>query len=208
MKRVRDTLPANHTLRDRFMSRLRDLLFSITDVDIQEEMMSLMKDGWSKDQVEDLYNSNYVHFVRKARRLIPKPQVLLRDLEALIRVYTPTVQEPLRGYCPSTRTWLLEKPATTDKLATLQYHISNGCLSDPENVALYVDISRPGQRCRWHCMRGTSALEGFHAHIRRFFVGHAVSPRLAQSLLICFVYRWNHRAHVKNRRGAIIRIWV
>ena len=31
MKRIRDTIPAQHTLRDWFMSRFRDLLFCVND---------------------------------------------------------------------------------------------------------------------------------------------------------------------------------
>ena len=50
-------------------------------------------------------------------------------------------------------------------------------------------------------MRGTSALEGFHQHIRRFFSGHSTSPRLAQALLMQFVYTWNTRANVRHRGG-------
>ena len=41
MKRIRDTLPAQHTLRHRFMGRLRDLIFIIDDGDIQKQMQVL-----------------------------------------------------------------------------------------------------------------------------------------------------------------------
>ena len=51
-------------------------------------------------------------------------------------------------------------------------------------------------------MRGTSdsALEalGFHAHI---LASHCTSPRLAQAMLMAFVYRWNQRIKVNNRGG-------
>lgn len=200
MKRIRDTLPAQHTLRDRFMSRMRDLLFAINDDDIEQQMKVLMQDGWDKDRVQDLYDSNYGYFVGKARRLVPKPQVMLPDFKQLIAAYTPTLDHPHRGFCPDTKLFLLGKPQTQDKLRTLAAHISNGCLSDPENVLLYVDVGKGG-RPQWHCMRGTSALEGFHAHIRRFFSSHSTSPRLGQALLMAFVHRWNHRLNVKNRGG-------
>ena len=200
MKRIRDTLPAQHTLKHRFMGRLRDLIFIIDAGDVQKQMEVLMKDGWSKDQVEDLYISNYHYFVMRARRSVPKPQDLLPGFQKLQESYTPTAEHPLRGFCPHTKLYLLGKQSTQDKLRTLQEHISNGCMSDPHGVALYVNVGTAG-RPKWHCMRGTSALEGFHAHIRRFMSSHCTSPRLAQAMLMSFVYRWNQRINVNNRGG-------
>lgn len=139
MKRIRDTIPAQHTLRDRFMSRFRDLLSCVNDEDIKQVMAELIKGGWSREDVEHLYDSSYGYFIRKIRRLVPKPQEMLPKYAELIQAYTPTVEHPLRGYCPDTRLYLLGKSSTQDKLKRLEEHMRLGCLSDPENLALYVN---------------------------------------------------------------------
>ena len=200
MKRVRDTIPTNHTLRDRFMSRLRDILFAVSDADVTTVMKELLDSGWKESEVIHLYETNYRYFVRRVRRTIPAPQILLPDLARLVTLYTPTRESPHRGFCPHTKTFLLGKDSTMDKLKSLRHHISEGCLSDPENVSLYVNVGSP-EKLRLHCMRGTSPLEGFHQHIIRFYSGHTTSPRLAHSLLTSFVYRWNQQRHISRKGG-------
>jgi hypothetical protein len=44
---------------------------------------------------------------------------------------------------------------------------------------------------KMRCVRGTSALEGFHQKIRQVLRGFHVSPRYGLALLHEFVYRWN-----------------
>ena len=80
------------------------------------------------------------------------------------------------------------------------HHIRSGCLSDVPGMFYYCE--RGVDACGipiMHCIRGTSALEGFHQHIRQLIRGCALSPRLANSLIAVFVHRWNHNLDVKIR---------
>ena len=74
---------------------------------------------------------------------------------------------------------------------TLQ-HIRKGCLSDVPGVTYYYETGVDSFGIPiLHCFRGTSALEGFHQHLRKLLRRYAVSPRLASAILSVFVHRWN-----------------
>ena len=50
----------------------------------------------------------------------------------------------------------------------------------------------------YKCIRGTSALEGYHRHLRALVAQGCISPRLLIALLRCFNYRWNVGRSVDN----------
>ena len=50
----------------------------------------------------------------------------------------------------------------------------------------------------YKCIRGTSALEGYHRHLRALVAQGCISPRLLIALLRCFNYRWNVERSVDN----------
>ena len=134
-------------------------------------------------------------------RRIGKPQDMVVEFDKLVALFTPSTAHPYRGWCPHTNAHVLGKAQTQDKLASLRHHIAKGCLADPEDVALYINLGTTS-RPKLYCCRGTNALEGFHQHLRRFFSGHSVSPRLGQALIMAFVHRWNSRkdVHVRQRQ--------
>ena len=200
MKRLGDTFPTGHTLRERFMSRLRDVFFAINDDDIIRLMKDLIDSGWSEDAVHDKYASNYRYFVRKVRRRVPKPQDLLAAFNELVTIFTPTQEKPHIGFCPHLKVFLLAKQSTQDQIVSMRRHIANGCCTDPEDFEMYNNVGTT-TKPKYYCSRGTSALEGFHAHLRRFFVGHSTSPRLAHALIMLFVFRWNLRHRLAHRGG-------
>jgi hypothetical protein len=77
-------------------------------------------------------------------------------------------------------------------------HIRKGCLSDIPGLAYYVQTSEDSMGIPvFTCVRGTSALEGFHQKIRQVIRGFNVSPRYAIALLYEFIYRWNHDVDVR-----------
>ena len=197
MKRLGDTLLARHSLRSRFMSRLRDCLFAINDDDVRAAMQKLLQRGFTRAEIHDKYQTNYEYFVRLCRRHIPHPKALLEAFTKLIAAYTPTANSPARGYCTAKNSFLLEKKETQTQISNLKKHIATGCLSDPKCLSLYSQVGS-----RLFCHRGTNALEGFHRHLRAFFAGHSTSPRLAYALLMNFVYRWNYKQSIV-RRGTL-----
>lgn len=63
-------------------------------------------------------------------------------------------------------------------------------MADPETAEMYIE--RPvqeGQMPKYVCIRGTSQLEGYFAHLRSMFAGSNYSPLLAMTLMTIFNYR-------------------
>jgi hypothetical protein len=78
-------------------------------------------------------------------------------------------------------------------------HITKGCVSDPEGVPMYKDVSSLRANIKKYlCYRGTSALEGFHRWLRGFTSAVYLSPELMNALLHEFMSRWNAKAGIKN----------
>jgi hypothetical protein len=56
---------------------------------------------------------------------------------------------------------------------------------------MYLQLpSVAGGMKRWLCMRGTSQLEGYHAHLNSMLVGSFNSSALAARILTIFNFRW------------------
>ena len=49
----------------------------------------------------------------------------------------------------------------------------------------------------YKCLRGTSALEGYHQKVRQLIRGFNISPRFVIALLYEFIHRWNHDIDVR-----------
>ncbi len=70
-------------------------------------------------------------------------------------------------------------------------HFEKGCYSDKPGFSYYYFITTKSGTQRLMCVRGSSALEGFHKHLRKVFPGFHTAPLLATCLLALYVYRWN-----------------
>lgn len=71
-------------------------------------------------------------------------------------------------------------------------------MSDNPDVSLYFETGKTRDGLpNLHCVRGTSALEGYHKHIRRLFKGMNVSPELGVALLREFNFKVSHHALVR-----------
>ena len=92
---------------------------------------------------------------------------------------------------------LFNKKAWALHKATLK-HINKGCLSDIDGVSYYVYIRDDANGIPiYKCIRGTSALEGFHQKIRQLIRGFNISPCYAIAILTEFIHRWNHDIDVR-----------
>lgn len=194
MQRVGDTLPKAHSLRPKFMARLRDVFFQICDADVVKVLEHLRSCGHSDHTLEQLYTKNYKYLVRRCRRKVGPPSVVLKAYDALIKAFSPTINTPNAGFCSKEDKFLLEKDRTQKALAALRIHIISGCISDPEDLSMYYEANGV-----LRCIRGTSALEGFHRQLRRMFRGFNTSPQLAYALIMLFVHHWNIRAAIASR---------
>jgi hypothetical protein len=91
----------------------------------------------------------------------------------------------------------MDKPLVGPKGRTLYRstlkHIRTGCLSDIEGLSYCVQVDEDKIGIpMYKCIRGTSALEGFHQKIRKLMRGFNISPRYAVAVLSEFIHRWNH----------------
>ena len=168
MKRVTDTLGHYNSLKPIFCSRLRDVIFCINDEDIATVWADLRERKWTDKEIEAKYRHNYSYFVGKSRRSIDGPKELAAKFDRLIQIFEPTAEEPGRGWCTDSGTYLIFKKRTLDAISNLRGHILNGCLSDPEDFNMYYNIGKvTSGRSDYRTFRGTSQLEGYHHHLRQ-----------------------------------------
>lgn len=88
----------------------------------------------------------------------------------------------------STKEKLFNSDANNE-FRTLLKHAKMGCISDHSDTDLYILNSKGKLRCH----RGTSALEGYHFHLRSSLFALQATPQLTANILSEFNLRWNAR---------------
>ena len=180
-------LSKDHGAFGAFMARLSDAFFVPSQSDIAFIKTMLRKAGLSEDQIK---SKPWNYYKRRVRRRVPPRKILEREFIRVVSLFAKVVDaktgKPLFG----PRAWSLYK-------STLK-HIRRGCLSDVEGLSYYVEIGEDSNGVPlFKCIRGTSALEGFHQKIRQLIRGFNISPRYAIAVLHEFIYRWNHDIDVR-----------
>ena len=170
-----------------FMARLSDAFFVPSQADIELVKTALRKCGLSEEEIKQ---KPWQYFKRRVRRVVPGSKVLLRDFKRVVNLFSDIkdgkTDQPLFGK----KAWSLFK-------ATVR-HIHKGCLSDIPGESYYVQIGVDSMGIPlFKCIRGTSALEGFHQKIRQLIRGFNISPRYAIASLFEFIHRWNHDIDVR-----------
>ena len=129
--------------------------------------------------VELRYVENYAWFAHRVRRHIPPPKELEAALVRVVETFAA---------CEDARTGMqLFTPKTFKVHRAIVAHIRKGCVSDfPDyNYYFLVGTTKDGFPI-YKSVRGTSALEGYHHHLRLLVAQCCMSPRLLISLLRCF----------------------
>jgi hypothetical protein len=180
-------LTKGHGVFGAFMSRLSDAFFIPSQEDIEFIKAALRRSGVSD---EDINKNRWQYYKRRVRRRVSLPKELEREFKRVVNLFAnledAKTGKPLFGE----KAWALYK-------STLR-HIRKGCLSDIPGIAYYVQTGEDSMGIPlFTCVRGTSALEGFHQKIRQVIRGFNVSPRYAIALLHEFIYRWNHDVDVR-----------
>jgi hypothetical protein len=170
-----------------FMARLSDAFFVPSQDDIDFIKNVLRKFGLSEDEIK---KKKWQYFKKRVRRRVPGRKELeiefLKVVNLLADIKDSKTGKPLFNE----KAWNLYK-------STLK-HIQTGCLSDVPGLAYYVQIGEDSMGIPlFTCLRGTSALEGFHQKIRQLIRGFNVSPRYAIALLYEFIHRWNHDIDIR-----------
>ena len=168
-----------------FMVRLSDAFFIPSHSDIDFIKTVLKACGHTDEEIK----SKPWHFYKSSiRRTVPGPKALEENLQKVFDLFADEVD------AKTGKKFFGEENSKARKLAiNVMEHVRIGCLSDIPGMSYYVQIGEDSMGIpQYKCIRGTSALKGFHQKIRQLIRGFAISPRFAIALLFEFVHRWNH----------------
>ena len=194
MDRVLKTIPTAHGWQPDFKLALRDAIFLWHRDDYDAVIEVCQRRGWDFQRLMKC-RSSYV--LRRVRRIVPKPSVLVPRLKQVIRFYSnPEFVDAKSG-------GMLVTQRTRDAMDSLIRHAALGCLSDPRNVSLYyvTGVDADGLKL-YRCSRGTNAVEGrVHQPLNRLFGAQSSSPELCDNVLADYRARTNQRLGALNRPG-------
>jgi len=170
-----------------FMARLSDAFFVPNQADIEFVKEALRKGGLSEDEIN---RKRWHFFKRRIRRAVPEPRELEKQFSRVVNLMANLTDNKTGKPLFGPKAWSLYK-------STL-LHIRKGCLSDIPDLTYYIRIGEDSMGIPvFRCLRGTSALEGFHQKVRQLVRGFNVSPRFAIALLYEFIHRWNHDVDIR-----------
>ena len=196
--RLGDLISMGHSLRGIFFRHLRDAVFAIPSEE-KKEWEAAMREklekegGRTPDEISLLIIKAYEKMLKCTRRVIPPPDDLLAATNKVYALFGHQVDKKTGEPLFDERCW--------DAVKKGEKHIQNGCLSDLPGLDLYsVSRNKKHLNDEVHCARGTSAIEGWHKHLRRGFQGTSISPANALLLLLGKVHSWNLKIAI-SRRG-------
>jgi len=186
-QRFSKVLSKQHGAFGSFMARLSDAFFVPSQDDLEFIREALRKAGLSE---EDIKAKSWQYFKPRVRRHVPKPKILEQDFKCVVNLFANLEDAETGLPFFNAKAWGVYR-------STLK-HIRRGCLSDKTGMKYYVHIGDDSMGIPlYKCVRGTSALEGFHQKIRQLIRGFNLSPRLAIAMLYEYVHRWNHNIDVR-----------
>jgi hypothetical protein len=124
-------------------------------------------------------------FRKKGIYTIPKPRRLYQDLLAVFEFFSLIID-------PSTAMPFFHNTARKIFEQQMKY-VKAGYLSDPPGMTMYVKIGAMTTGLPlYRCVRSTSALEGYHLHLRQTVSagGKNASPRWHDAVTNYFDFRW------------------
>jgi len=113
--------------------------------------------GLSDDQIKRVRRK---YWRRKARYIVPSPEVLVRDLTDVYEFFRPLV-DPSTG-----RKFLILDHAK--RFRQEMTYVRRGDLSDPPGMSMYISIGKYKSGLpRYFSLRSSSQLEGYHMHLNK-----------------------------------------
>ena len=113
------------------MERLRDLFFIIDPDDLAALKKSMKDRGMGDDAINQKLSFDRQYVLRRVRRLVPSPAVLLRELDDLVAVFA-NVLDAKNGQP------FFRKQAWSLYNTTKSMHVKKGCISDMPGVSYCV----------------------------------------------------------------------
>lgn len=169
-----------HPLHSKFCSRLSAAIYS-PDAMILERLNKAWARAGTCTPLPRIVQRQYVP------RQIRNPDAIAKNLDAILKEFAQLSSSGSNPYFTD---------ATHAAWASLKKHVLKGCLCDPDGVSLNrfgKNVEIAGEYFpRVHSLRGTSPVEGLHAHQKEWlgtFGQHA--PDVGSSLLTEGALRWN-----------------
>ena len=184
INRIKRTLKKQHGIYDTFLGLFRDAIFIPCPEDLASEKRL---DVDKNETLTVLPLSGKV--LRNVRRVCPEPKIMEDNLRLVVNICANVPDARTGEIFFSKKSW--------KEYESLLSHVRHGCLSDPEGVSLYHKDDNSSIRC----VRGTSQLECFHAHIRKIFKGYHCNVESSVMTVALFIHRWNHDRGIE--RGLI-----
>lgn len=114
--------------------------------------MVLKARGMKPEQVQQVKDQNWAFFLKRCRRLVPPSDQLLERFDRVIDEFGKCVDNASKE--------VLLRPNAMKAVGLLRKHISAGCLSDPEGVAMYYAKGKTKDGLPdYRCVRGTNDVE-------------------------------------------------
>eukprot|EP00611_Tribonema_gayanum_P023838 TRINITY_DN509_c0_g1_i2.p1 TRINITY_DN509_c0_g1~~TRINITY_DN509_c0_g1_i2.p1 ORF type:complete len:1113 (+),score=278.26 TRINITY_DN509_c0_g1_i2:813-4151(+) len=180
-----------------FCTAVSEALFQVLPGERERVSQHLRALGMSDEQIK-LVPRKY--WRQHCRYVIPSPEVLCPRLHAVYNFFKdlmdPTHSRPFFNSDHAKRF-----------LNQMKY-VKAGFLSDPPGVCMYVKIKTLTTGLAiFRCLRTTSALEGYHVHLRQICIAGATaaSPPWLESITNAFDFRWCVKALL---RVGLLPAWV
>ena len=163
LQRYGKSVPTRHPLRGAFMRCMRDAFFINSKSDYDAVKAHLVRRG-----MKDVDELGRRFFVKRVRRVVPKPSELAHRVESVYRVFTG------KGTAKHGLLFKDGKTGTAAVHASVMDTILGGYASD-FSADLYneTSVDQHGLR-KYSVSRSSSALEGFHYHLRSCIPGVAM----------------------------------
>ncbi|KAJ7152904.1 hypothetical protein C8R46DRAFT_912792, partial [Mycena filopes] len=192
MERLNKHINKDHSLAKQFSRWLRDAILVPDKIDKARVEAVLKKRGktWAKTVRN---NPDWVW--QRVRRFIPPPDILEAVLKKLFATHAnlPCSKNNIRLFNEDCR-----KAA-----AAMLDDVRKGWVSDPPGIALFNRLRTDEAGLPiWHCIRGTSSLEGgVHMPVRSRFGSLGASVEMSVAHLSDFSYRKNIESGSRHRDG-------
>ena len=171
---------------------MRDAFFVNSQSDYDAVTAHLVRRGMKPEDAEQLGRRFYV---KRVRRVVPKPSELAHRVESVYRVFTG------KGTAKHGLLFKDGKDGTAAVHANVMDIILGGYASDFSND-LYNECSVDQHGLQQYtCSRGSSPLEGFHFHLRSCIPGS-----LPQSALVGWLSGWVCVQGTKLHQGWQVRV--
>ena len=170
-----------------FMGLLTNALFVLNGDDKAKVMKGLESSDRAKLPRRFFYG--------RCRRRIPKPSELAARLQAVIEIgrkLRTADNQPL---------FKAGKTGTEATHRNVLKEVVRGHVSDSPKIELYTAIrTHESGFTIFSVARGSSALEGWHRHLRDVLQGMDVSADLADAVLLEYAVRWNNENGIRHRK--------